>query len=151
MSITPYLPLIAALIAILVAQLVKIPINFFTHLEIDWRRAISTGGMPSSHSAAVAALTTGVGMKEGFSSSLFAIAFVFGVITMYDAAGVRRHAGTHASLLNRITRRLAIEQNDNQKLKYPLLKEMLGHRPIEVLAGAVLGIIISLLLWLAFA
>lgn len=130
---------------------VKIPVNFFARLEIDWRRAISTGGMPSSHSAAVAALSTGVGLREGFSSSLFAIACVFGVITMYDAAGIRRHAGTHASLLNLITRRLSMEHNNAHKLTYPLLKEMLGHRPIEVLAGALLGIILSLLLWFAIA
>lgn len=144
----PYLPLIAALISILVAQLVKVPIYFISHLALDPKLAFRTGGMPSSHSAAVAALTAGVGMKDGFSSSLFAIACLFGVITMYDAAGLRRHAGTHAAILNRMTRKLANLQGEEQAL--PWLRETLGHRQAEVLAGAALGIAISLLLHVVY-
>ncbi|QHW33647.1 divergent PAP2 family protein [Paenibacillus rhizovicinus] len=149
MSISPYLPLIAALTAIVVAQLIKVPIYLFANFRFDLKLAVSTGGMPSSHSAAVTALIAGIGIKEGLSSSFFAIAALFGIITMYDAAGIRRHAGMHASLINRMSRRMELFQQQEQE--QPWLKEMLGHRPIEVLAGALLGIVICLLLQLVMS
>src|SRR5699024_1545943 len=92
--------LIAALSAIVFAQVIKIPIRFIFTREFMPGLAFSTGGMPSSHSAAVAALTTSIAISEGLSSPLFAISFIFSVITMFDASGVRRQAGEHAALLN---------------------------------------------------
>jgi uncharacterized protein len=147
MSVIHNFPLLAALVSVFAAQFIKVPIHVITHRSVNLKLAFSTGGMPSSHSAAVAALAAAVGISSGFASVLFAIVFVFGIITMYDAAGIRRHAGTHASILNRMTKRLSALQKEEHDDS--VLKEMLGHRPIEVLAGAGLGIAISLLLHMA--
>ncbi len=95
--------------------------------------------MPSSHSALVTALTTGVGLRDGFDSSLFALAVVFALVVMYDAAGVRRAAGgKQARVLNAI-----IEDLNRRQLHPERLRELLGHTPFEVLVGALLGIIIA--------
>ena len=91
--------------------------------------------MPSSHSSFVCALATSVGIKNGFDSSLFAICFVLAVVVMYDAAGVRRAAGFHAVIINKIMAGLNIKDEK--------LKELLGHTPIQVGAGAILGIIVA--------
>lgn len=102
MEIFSNFPIWAALSAIVFAQFIKIPIKFLVTKQFTPSIAFSTGGMPSSHSAAVAALTTAIGIIEGLSSSMFAISAIFSVITMYDASGVRRHAGRHAVVLNRL-------------------------------------------------
>jgi acid phosphatase family membrane protein YuiD len=141
-------PLIAALSSILLAQVVKVPIYLTTNRSWNPKLALSTGGMPSSHSAAVCSLTTAIGIVEGISSSAFAISVVLSAITMFDAAGIRRHAGIHATFINRL---LAAEPSivmadDNPKT----LKELLGHQPIEVIAGAFFGIIVSVLLYWSF-
>ena len=94
--------------------------------------------MPSSHSAFVTSLATGVGLTEGFDSTLFALAAVFALIVMYDAAGVRRAAGKQARVLNAI-----IEDLNRRELHPERLRELLGHTPVEVLAGALLGILIA--------
>lgn len=95
-------PLWAALTAIVFAQVIKIPIKLIFTREFQPGLAFSTGGMPSSHSAAVTALTTAIGIIEGVTSSVFALACIFSVITMFDASGVRRQAGEHAAVLNRL-------------------------------------------------
>lgn len=144
-------PLIAALIAILLAQFVKIPLFFITKRTWNLKRAVSTGGMPSSHSAAVSSLTAAVGITEGLSSSAFAIAVVLSAITMFDAAGIRRHAGIHASLINRIVlAEIASQQEGYEGYTHKTLNELLGHRPIEVFVGAVFGIVVSILLYWLF-
>ncbi|MCM3740205.1 divergent PAP2 family protein [Oceanobacillus luteolus] len=152
MEIFTNFPLWAALIAIVIAQFIKVPIKLIVARELSVRIAFSTGGMPSSHSAAVTALITAIGIVEGVTSSLFAIACVFGVITMYDASGIRRHAGVHAAVLNQLMKDLqtifeeAKEWNkkDDEK-KREDLKELLGHEPIEVFFGALTGIIVAFL------
>ena len=103
---------------------------------------ISTGGMPSSHSATICAMATSVGLIEGWSSVSFAIACCVAGVVMYDAAGVRRAASRQAWVLNLMLKELLSE---NHKLKKERLKELLGHTPTEVLAGAVFGSIISFL------
>ena len=103
--------------------------------------AVSTGGMPSSHSAAVCSLAASVGLEDGFTSGIFSVAVLLSVITMYDAMGIRRHAGTHATILNRIIR---IFPQSNGLQEEGALKEMLGHRPTEVCAGALLGVAIGI-------
>ncbi|MEO3945808.1 divergent PAP2 family protein [Gorillibacterium sp. CAU 1737] len=138
-------PLISALISMILAQAIKVPLNLIACKSWMPSRAFSTGGMPSSHSAATASLATSVGLVDGFGSSLFAIAAVVCVVTMYDAAGIRRHAGIHAALLNRITHHLS--ETSKGKPPEPLLKELLGHRPLEVLAGLALGIASSCALY----
>ncbi|MFD1851206.1 divergent PAP2 family protein [Oceanobacillus bengalensis] len=150
-------PIWAALSAIIFAQVIKVPIKLIATREFEPNLAFSTGGMPSSHSAAVTALTTGVGIVEGVSSSMFGIAAIFSVITMYDASGVRRHAGRHAVALNRLIEdfQIFIEtakdwkgKEDYQKRKE--LKELLGHEPSEVFFGAITGIIVAFMLYPLF-
>lgn len=137
-------PLFSALVAMILAQIIKVPLNLIRNRTWNPALGFSTGGMPSSHSAAVASLATSIGIINGFDSSLFAIAAVVCAITMYDAAGIRRHAGLHAALLNRINNNLS--QITKEKIPAANLKELLGHRPIEVLAGLVLGCGLSFLL-----
>jgi len=106
------------------------------------RRFVETGGMPSSHSASVAALSTAVGLQEGFTSLLFGVTLYFSLIVMYDAAGLRRNAGRQAAVLNRlIESHFKQPETDTQKLM-----ELLGHTPFEVFIGAALGVF-SALLW----
>ena len=105
----------------------------------DLSRMLGSGGMPSSHSALVVALATATGRIEGFGSTAFAIAVGLAVIVMYDAANVRRAAGQQAELLNRIVEDFYRDKHvDGEKLK-----ELLGHTPVEVAAGAVLGIVVG--------
>jgi uncharacterized protein len=147
-------PLIAALSAIIFAQVIKIPIRFIATREFVPGLAFSTGGMPSSHSAAVTSLSTSIGIMEGFSSTLFAVSAIFSVITMFDASGVRRHAGEHATLLNQLVKDFQVlidgAKNWENKRDYEKkadLKELLGHKPIEVFFGAITGILVALILF----
>ena len=146
------IPLMAALTGIVFAQVIKVPIRLIFTKEFMPNLVFSTGGMPSSHTAAVTALTTSIGLIEGFDTTLFAASFVFSVIIMFDASGVRRQAGKHAELLNELVRDIqyfAREARDwHKKEEYEKrleLKELLGHKPIEVFFGAVSGIIIGVL------
>jgi len=100
------------------------------------RRFVGTGGMPSSHAAGVAALTTAVGLRAGFSSLLFGVTLYFSLIVMYDAAGLRQAAGRQAAILNR----LIDEHFEHPERKTHRLMELLGHTPLEVLVGAALGV-----------
>ncbi|MBM7586234.1 acid phosphatase family membrane protein YuiD [Bacillus pakistanensis] len=146
-------PLWAALIAIFFAQFVKVPIQFIATRQLDWSLLTSTGGMPSSHSAAVTALATGVALETSLASPIFAIAAVFAIITMFDATGVRRQAGEQAIVLNQLMgdfQRFVEEAKGWQKKaeqeKQKELKELLGHKPIEVFFGGLSGILLTLLL-----
>lgn len=151
-------PLWAALIAIGFAQVIKIPIKLLLSKEFNFRLAFSTGGMPSSHSAAVTALTTAIGLVDGVDSTLFAISVIFSVVTMFDASGVRKHAGEQAAVLNWLIRdfQFFLENTDgrNKKPGYDRqkeLKELLGHQPIEVIIGGATGVIIAFLLFPLFS
>jgi len=116
--------------------------QYFATGAWNLRRFVETGGMPSSHSAAVAALTTAVGLQEGFTTTIFGVTLYFSLIVMYDAAGLRRAAGRQATVLNRlIERHFQHPEGDTQKLM-----ELLGHTPFEVFIGASLGVF-SALLW----
>lgn len=128
----------SAIAAWAAAQLTKILRDMFRG-NFRWERLTGAGGMPSSHSAMVVATTFAAGLTAGFDSPLFAIAFVMSGIVMYDAAGVRRHAGRHARALNRIIQELKGEH----PLKNIRLKELIGHSPMEVLAGAIQGLVVS--------
>ncbi|WP_163971546.1 divergent PAP2 family protein [Oceanobacillus halotolerans] len=150
-------PLWAALVAIIFAQVVKIPLRYIVTREFDLGLAFSTGGMPSSHSAAVAALSTSVGIIEGVTSTLFAISCIFSIIIMFDASGVRRQAGEQAVVLNQLAKDfqyfLEEAKQWNHKAEYEKkeeLKELLGHQPIEVFFGGVTGVIIAFLLYPLF-
>ncbi|WP_227937484.1 divergent PAP2 family protein [Alkalihalobacillus deserti] len=146
-------PLWAALFAIGFAQFVKVPLAFIATRKVEWALLTSTGGMPSSHSAAVTALSTAIALEFGLDSSFFAISAVFGIIVMFDATGVRRHAGYHATVINQLVgdfNKLVDEVKSWPKKegveKRKELKELLGHQPIEVFFGAVLGIFLTLIL-----
>ena len=133
--------LVTALCASLLAQLIKVLLNLFIFHRFIAERMWGAGGMPSSHSATVCAMVVATGRYCGISSSQFAIAAVLSIIVMYDAMGVRYETGEQAKLLNR----MFSEWMDQGAASFPFLggrklKEMVGHSPIEVLTGAVLGI-----------
>lgn len=153
MALFSNFPLWAALSAIIFAQVIKIPIKLIIARELSFKLAFSTGGMPSSHSAAVTALTTAIGIMEGITSSVFALSCIFSVITMYDASGVRRQAGEHAAVLNKLMKEFqnffeeAKDWNKKEeKDRREDLKELLGHEPIEVFFGALTGILVAFVL-----
>lgn len=120
------------------AQILKCIINLIVHKPVDFRILVHTGGMPSSHSALVASVATSVGLIDGFKSTTFAVAFALAAIVMYDAAGLRRAAGKMAGILNRITEDIYINRPDHVPDR---LRELLGHTPVEVIAGAIFGIL----------
>lgn len=147
-------PLWISLFAIIVAQFIKIPLNFLVTKKVVWGLFFSTGGMPSSHSAGVTALTTAIALEHGLDSALFAIATIFSIIVMYDAKGIRRHAGRQAVVVNNLVRDFQkftkeamtwAEKNSEEKRNE--LKELLGHEPSEVFFGALLGILLALLVY----
>lgn len=130
-----------SLASMLFAQLLKVITNYITYKKFDVTRFVETGGMPSSHSSFVSTLTTCMGFARGFNSPEFAACFVFSLIIMYDAAGVRKAVGEQAKIINRII--IKFEKNDHNVDEE--LKELIGHTRLQVIAGAVLGILIGLL------
>jgi uncharacterized protein len=132
--------LLIAILACLMAQGLKLVIELIRNRKINLRYLVTTGGMPSAHSALVGALATGVGLTKGWSSAEFAIASLFAVIVMYDAAGVRQAAGKQAKILNQLIEELFQE---GQQFNEEKLKELLGHTPFQVFVGLALGIGIS--------
>ena len=135
--------ILAALIATFIAQLLKFIFYYSKHKAINFKIFASTGGMPSSHSAAVVSTMTSVGLITGFDSVIFAVALVSGLIVMYDAAGLRRSAGQMATQLNMLVDALYEQRPHSFRNK---LIELLGHTPLEVTMGALLGISISILI-----
>ncbi|KAJ4786593.1 Acid phosphatase/vanadium-dependent haloperoxidase related [Rhynchospora pubera] len=133
-------PLISAVVSFAIAQTIKFLTTWYKENRWDPKLLVGSGGMPSSHSSTVTALATAIGFCEGFDSSLFATAAILACIVMYDAFGVRLHAGKQAEVLNQIVYELPAE--------HPLaetrpLRELLGHTPPQVFAGGVLGFIIA--------
>jgi hypothetical protein len=126
------------------AQLIKVPWKYFSAGRWDWVLLLRAGGMPSSHSALVASAAHAAGLFVGFASPIFALALTLAVIVIYDATGIRRQAGKHAEYINRIIReRLkGVDSRDHQ------LREVLGHTPLEALAGTVLRIAVAQVIWL---
>jgi len=118
------------------AQFIKFTWNLFTTGRVDFRYMISTGGMPSAHSASVSGLAASVGIREGIGSTPFAIALVFALIVMFDAQSVRRAAGQQARLLNQIVEEFFKEHHFSTHK----LAELLGHTRLEVFAGMLLGV-----------
>lgn len=133
--------LLVSLLACLMAQALKIVIELIRHGKVNLKFLVTTGGMPSAHSALVGALATAIGQTMGWSSPEFAIAALFAVIVMYDAAGVRQAAGKQARLLNQILDEFFQQGKDFNEER---LKELLGHTPFQVLVGLALGIGTSL-------
>ncbi len=129
--------LLCALTSWFVAQAMKIPTWYIVEKKWDWRRILGSGGMPSSHTSFVVALTLIVGFTEGFGVPLFAVCFTLAAIVMYDATGVRRETGRQAEVINEILRNVFIS---GKPIADDDLKELVGHKPLEVLAGAIIGV-----------
>ena len=126
----------------LAAQVLKVVFYSLRHRKLAIERLFGAGGMPSSHTSTVCGLTVGVARIYGLSSPLFTLSLVMACIVMYDATGVRREAGEHAKLLNQLLFSDPEKMTPSQKA----LKEFLGHTPLEVLGGAVLGIVLGMLM-----
>lgn len=137
---TGYEAIISGLAAAFFAQVLKFIIFTIRSRKINFKIFTTTGGMPSSHSAGVMGLSTSVGLISGFDSVIFAVALGYALVTMYDAAGVRRAAGKTAACLNRMMEDF---YKHNVQAIGGKLKELLGHTPLEVIAGAVFGIAFS--------
>lgn len=135
--------MIAAASATILAQSLKIIWYFLTHQRINFKIFFHTGGMPSSHSATVSALAFSVGLINGFTSTIFAVATGLAVVVMYDAAGVRRAAGKMAGILNKITEDFYHHHSEELPEK---LMELLGHTPFEVVVGSAFGVLIAYLI-----
>ncbi|MCL2708884.1 MAG: divergent PAP2 family protein [Defluviitaleaceae bacterium] len=130
---------LTSVVALAIAQVLKALVEYWK--TKSWRKAlfISTGGMPSSHSALVSALALSMGLRDGFGTPLFAASAVMMMVVMYDAAGVRRAAGKQAEAINFLFEKLIdMDISFDQKLKV-----LLGHKPIEVAAGAILGLAVA--------
>ncbi|GAB4861590.1 hypothetical protein Ancab_036783 [Ancistrocladus abbreviatus] len=130
---------VSGILAWFMAQSIKVILNFFVERKWDLRILFASGGMPSSHSALCTALTTSVAICHGVADSLFPVCLGFSLIVMYDATGVRRHAGMQAEVLNKIIEDLF----QGHPISERKLKELLGHTPSQVFAGAVLGIVVA--------
>jgi acid phosphatase family membrane protein YuiD len=133
-------PLASAVSAWIVAQVLKTAVFAYLEKQVNWRRMVETGGLPSAHAALVVGLAVGVGLHEGWQSTLFAICLVIACVVMYDAIGIRREAGKHADLLNELVMIAVIKDSYKQREK---LKDLLGHTPFEVFAGALIGLLMA--------
>ena len=122
-------------------QLFKVITDLITTKKFNFKRIMGAGGMPSSHSAVVTTLASLIGKYEGFDTPIFAMSLVFAMIVMYDAAGVRRAAGKQARLLNKIIETPGLSGVEVQEK----LVEVLGHTPLQVIVGAIIGIVVGLL------
>ena len=122
-------------------QVFKVISETIKNKKFDYKRILGAGGMPSSHSAVVTSLATLIGKSEGFNSPIFAISLIFACIVMYDATGVRRAAGEQAKLLNKIVQ---TQELTGIKVREKLV-EVLGHTPMQVLVGAIVGIVVGII------
>lgn len=134
--------LVSAMTAWLIAQTLKIIIGLILLKKLSLNLIFSSGGFPSSHSATVSALALGIGKYYGLGSPIFAVAAVFGMIVLYDAAGVRQAAGKQAEVLNKLIERLYHGPAPAQEK----LKELIGHTPFEVFGGVMVGLIVGLII-----
>jgi len=136
--------LLAALAAWGLAQIIKVPLEFLRTRHWNWSLLLRAGGMPSPHSALVTSATHAVGLHIGFGSPIYALGFVLAMIVIYDATGIRRQAGLHAEMINAIVNDMARGHVFQQEK----LREVLGHTPLEALAGMLMGLATSQLLWM---
>ena len=130
-------------LAWLITQSIKVTLGVIREKRFNFRWFTGTGGMPSSHAAGVAALATSVGLDYGFNSGLFAVTAIFALIIMFDAQGVRRDTGKQAELLNKIMDDIYFRG----KIESEKLKELIGHTPIQVLMGALMGLFLAMYLY----
>ena len=135
--------LIAGLTAWGLAQIVKVPLNYLVTRRWDWALLLRSGGMPSSHSALLAAITHATGLYEGFGTPMYALGVAISMIVIYDATGIRRQAGKHAEIINKMILDLA----HGHPLQEETLLEVLGHTPLEAAGGLLLGLVVAQSFW----
>jgi acid phosphatase family membrane protein YuiD len=138
--------LFSALTAWVIAQALKIPVEYIKTRELNWSLLFSSGGMPSSHSALVSAVALSIGLNDGFGSAAFALSIVVAMVIIYDASGIRRQAGLHAEKINVLVN----EFLQGQPISQVQLREVLGHTHRQVIAGIFLGAAIALLYYFLF-
>lgn len=124
------------------AQIIKVILGLVKEHQFSWSHFVSSGGMPSSHSATVSALATSVGLIYGINNPAFPIAAILALVVMYDAAGVRRAVSRQAFMLNRLIREYRQQRPTSEELGKELL-ELVGHSPFQVFIGSALGVIIA--------
>lgn len=139
--------LISGLIAWSIAQIVKVPLEYLETRRWNWALLFRAGGMPSSHSALVTGVAHSAGLFAGFDSPAFAVAAAFAIIVVYDATGIRRQAGIHAAVINTMIEDLT----SGHPLKGEVLREVLGHTPLEAVWGVLLGLAVAQITWLIAA
>ena len=139
---------VASFLVFLFAQIAKVFTHYYVHQEWDISRCYSSGGMPSSHTSLVMGLTTAIATMYGLGSPFFAISIMFSMIVMYDATGVRLHAGKQASVLNMIITELPPDHPVSSSTAQ--LKDTIGHTPLQVLMGAIVGIVIGYVVGLLY-
>ena len=137
-------PLMTAVLSWFVAQVLKTAIDAYFNKGINWERMTGSGGMPSSHASTVVSLAVAIGVSYGVDSTLFALALIFAIVVMYDATGVRRETGKQAVILNRLLLDNPFSWTGEEFDKK--LKEYVGHTPLQVLMGAILGVLIALIM-----
>ncbi|MBE7039180.1 MAG: divergent PAP2 family protein [Ruminococcaceae bacterium] len=140
--------LLTAILGWFIAQTMKVILVLIQNKRLDWSRFVGSGGMPSSHSSFVISLTSAVGYTEGVSSALFAVCAVLSFVVMYDASGVRRATGIQAKVINKLVD--SYEESEDVEISNEKLKELIGHSPLEVLAGAIVGLLTAILVYKCF-
>ena len=144
--------LFAPISAWLISQIVKAIINLCVYRKFSFERLFGDGGMPSTHSATVMALTTVIGWTAGFGSAVFALSFIFAVVVMRDALGVRREAGKQAASIKQIAESLnKIFRSKDNEIKTENLKVLVGHTPLQVFFGAITGVVVAVAYILIFS
>lgn len=136
--------LITMMTAWLLAQAIKIPLDYLYTRRWSWALLLGVGGMPSSHSSLLTSATTATGLYYGFDNPLFAMGVAITMVVTYDAAGVRRQTGIHAQRINLVFEKLLRGHMVDQKE----LREVLGHTPLEVIGGVLFGIVVAIVTWL---
>jgi len=135
---------ISTMLSWILAQLIKVPVEYLLYKRWDWALLLNAGGMPSSHSALMTAVATSIGLNVGWDSPMFALALAIAGIVVYDATGVRRQAGLHAERINQIVRELLhLKKLEEDQVSY--LREIIGHTPGEAVAGVFFGTLIALM------
>ena len=135
--------LLCSVFSWLAAQILKTITHLLLEKKWDWRRLFGMGGMPSAHSAFVFSLALMTGVQEGFGSAAFAVAFALMMVVIYDALGVRAETGKQGAMLNRILREVLVE---GKPISEQTLKELVGHTPLEVCGGVLVGLIVVLIM-----
>lgn len=125
----------------IIAQTLKVTAGIIRQKKLDFRWFVGTGGLPSSHAAGASCLATAVGLEYGFNSVYFALAAAFAIVVMFDAQGVRRSAGRQARILNKIMEDIYWQG----RIREDRLRELVGHTPVEVIVGFLLGVTVALL------